>query len=300
MTMLPAATTHHNLSKQDHQLQEQERYVGLFCGGGTVMSRLEVEVEGYCNSINKNIYRESELLLGSDMGEEDQSGSNKSTGVDGCGSIGNNNHHQLIHNNQQGDQEKDERWLQLSIGRQRREGEEFGGSSSFVELNLLPHSNSEPCRPLLPPSALPPQFGGCITPLLNFSYPQPPPPQHNQLFQQLQYPHTVSAFAPNHQSFSNWAFPPTIPFTMPCSSSSSSSSSFPLTSHHLAASYFPRPFHFPTTPAFHDDSAAGPSSDFRVVEPPRRPHSGIWFMLQASPNQYACFLPVLSFCITDK
>ncbi|EPS66006.1 hypothetical protein M569_08772, partial [Genlisea aurea] len=25
--------------------------------------------------------------------------------------------------------------------------------------------------------------------------------------------------------------------------------------------------------------------DFRVVQPPRRPHSGIWFMLLASENQ---------------
>ncbi|XP_010556098.1 PREDICTED: uncharacterized protein LOC104825469 [Tarenaya hassleriana] len=29
----------------------------------------------------------------------------------------------------------------------------------------------------------------------------------------------------------------------------------------------------------------GPSSSFRAVDPPRRPHSGIWFVLQASENQ---------------
>ncbi|XP_013609827.1 PREDICTED: ankyrin repeat and ELMO domain-containing protein D isoform X2 [Brassica oleracea var. oleracea] len=33
------------------------------------------------------------------------------------------------------------------------------------------------------------------------------------------------------------------------------------------------------------DVVAGPSSSFRVIDPPRRPHSGIWFLLQASQNQ---------------
>ncbi|XP_028753564.1 pollen-specific leucine-rich repeat extensin-like protein 4 isoform X2 [Neltuma alba] len=268
MTMLPA--THHDLSKQD---QQQQTYGG-FGGGATGMSRLEVEGYYY----NQNICRESELL-GSDMGEDDQSRSN-SASVGGCG--GSKGNHQI---NQQ-EQEKDGGWLQLSIGCQR-EADELGGSSSPVELDLLPHSNSGPCRPLLPPPA-PPQLGGPVAPLLNFSYPQqppphpsppppPPPPPSNLLFQQLQYPHSASGFAPHH-SHSNWALAPTIPFTMP----SSSSSSFPLSSHHLAVSYFPRPFHFP--PGFHDDASAGPSSDVRVVDPPRRPHSGIWFMLQASPN----------------
>ncbi|CAN6992559.1 unnamed protein product [Brassica oleracea var. botrytis] len=33
------------------------------------------------------------------------------------------------------------------------------------------------------------------------------------------------------------------------------------------------------------DVVAGPSSSFRVIDPPRRPHSGIWFLLQASQKQ---------------
>ncbi|XP_054807497.1 protein LAX PANICLE 2 isoform X2 [Prosopis cineraria] len=264
MTMLPAAT-HHDLSKQD---QQQQSYGGF----------RRLEVEGYY--YNQNICRESELL-GSDMGEDDQSRSNSASAG---GSKGNNN--QI---NQQEQETRDEGWLQLSIGRQR-EGEELGGSSSPVVLDLLPHSNSQPCRPPLLLPLPPPQLGGSVAPLLNFSHPQllpvqpppssppPPPPPSNLLFQQFQYPHSASAFAP-HLSHSNWAFAPASPFTLP---SSSSSSSFPLSSHHLAASYFPRPFHFP--PGF-DDASAGPSSDVRVVDPPRRPHSGIWFMLQASPNQ---------------
>ncbi|CAN7037685.1 unnamed protein product, partial [Brassica rapa subsp. trilocularis] len=35
----------------------------------------------------------------------------------------------------------------------------------------------------------------------------------------------------------------------------------------------------------YQDVVAGPSSSFRVIDPPRRPHSGIWFLLQASQNQ---------------
>lgn len=56
-------------------------------------------------------------------------------------------------------------------------------------------------------------------------------------------------------------------------SPSPSSSSFP-----FGSSYFGRPFPV-------QDVAGPPSSDFRVVDPPRRPHSGIWFLLQAKQNQ---------------
>ncbi|XP_002890758.2 uncharacterized protein LOC9326820 [Arabidopsis lyrata subsp. lyrata] len=34
-----------------------------------------------------------------------------------------------------------------------------------------------------------------------------------------------------------------------------------------------------------DEGGAGPSSEFRVLDPPRRPHSGLWFLLQASQFQ---------------
>ncbi|KAK8657316.1 hypothetical protein V6N13_035562 [Hibiscus sabdariffa] len=50
--------------------------------------------------------------------------------------------------------------------------------------------------------------------------------------------------------------------------------------HHGAlAPYFGRPFLVQST------DVAGPSSEVRIIDPPRRPHSGIWFMLQASRNQ---------------
>ncbi|CAH8301089.1 unnamed protein product [Eruca vesicaria subsp. sativa] len=34
-----------------------------------------------------------------------------------------------------------------------------------------------------------------------------------------------------------------------------------------------------------EDGGAGPSSEFRVLDPPKRPHSGLWFLLQASQFQ---------------
>ncbi|XP_061364822.1 uncharacterized protein LOC133308228 [Gastrolobium bilobum] len=64
----------------------------------------------------------------------------------------------------------------------------------------------------------------------------------------------------HHQEIMNWAF---------------------------GSSYFPPPFHFPSSGFDHQFDVAGPSSHVtvRVVDPPPRPHSGIWFMLQASQNQ---------------
>ncbi|CAN7077666.1 unnamed protein product [Brassica oleracea var. botrytis] len=34
-----------------------------------------------------------------------------------------------------------------------------------------------------------------------------------------------------------------------------------------------------------EEGGAGPSSEFRVLDPPKRPHSGLWFLLQASQYQ---------------
>ncbi|KAL1550495.1 hypothetical protein AAHA92_18450 [Salvia divinorum] len=82
-----------------------------------------------------------------------------------------------------------------------------------------------------------------------------------------------AGFSPSfisHQHEINWAFRP-IPITSPSPS----------------PSYFVRP-------AFQLYDVAAPP-DFRVVQPPRRPHSGVWFMLQASHNQERePFLPQIS------
>ncbi|KAH1238628.1 Protein LAX PANICLE 2 [Glycine soja] len=121
-------------------------------------------------------------------------------------------------------------------------------------------------------------------------------------------PITSSTFG--HHEMMNRAFGPLLPHSMPIMPSSSSFTPLPIPSSssssqtcysslrpHPLGSYFPTvPFHhFPSSTSSsgfdqYDVAAAGagPSSDnvtVRVVDPPRRPHSGIWFMLLVSPNQ---------------
>lgn len=281
MTMLPAHNR--NLSKQDQQQQQYKCGTGEEGGYGgynnrhrysSVMSEVEVEVEGY-----KNYWRESwlgsewDMIEGKQMGDQDESRTTNSLSVslnEGGGSTSK--------------QDRDEGWLQLGIAgcdtqrptspskHHEEEGqEELGGSTPpshrLVELELLP---PPPPQQHHPP---PPHLQGSGRPLLTY-----PPPPSNLVFQPPTFAHH------HHQQYSTWAFPPPMPMAMGMPSSSSSCASLRTTA---LPSYFASPFHFP---AAFDDAGAGPSSsDVRVVHPPRRPHSGIWFMLQASPNQYVSF-----------
>ncbi|EXB81223.1 hypothetical protein L484_013164 [Morus notabilis] len=102
----------------------------------------------------------------------------------------------------------------------------------------------------------------------------------------------------DHQALNNWAFRPLIPqqyqqqqYAYASSSSSSSSSSSTSSSLLMpqlgstTTSYLARQFQLQPPVVDAAPASAGPTVDFRVVNPPRRPHSGIWFMLQASQNQ---------------
>ncbi|GFY88091.1 RING finger protein [Actinidia rufa] len=141
--------------------------------------------------------------------------------------------------------------------------------TGFIELDLLPTSNSHQVRslPIPPvfsvPEVRPPRLFSNITSTTNYS---------SSLL--LQHPGTSSMF-PQHQDM-NWAFMPVPRNRMVASTSSSSSYSFM-----PPGSYFTRPFHLHGAGV----DVAGPSLDFRIIDPPRRPHSGIWFLLQASQNQ---------------
>ncbi|KAH6837832.1 RING finger protein [Perilla frutescens var. hirtella] len=112
-----------------------------------------------------------------------------------------------------------------------------------------------------------------IRPLPEFRPPRPPVSNFGASFF-LQNP--IS----NHEI--NWAFRP-IPISIAAVAVPSSSSS--------SASYFPQPFQLYAGA----EMAPPPGTAARVIQPPRRPHSGLWFMLQASQTQEnEPFLPQIS------
>lgn len=179
-------------------------------------------------------------------------------------------------------EDRDEEWLQLSIGGQMTSQERkqhhrhhqldpMSGRGGMAELTLLPsRSLSHQGRPL----------GSIIHQLPDF---RPPPPRpitnitnsfSTALFLQQHPPGATSNFP--HLQDINWGFRH-IPQNITSASSSVSSSFIP------QASYFSTPFqlHAPGV------DVAGPSSDFRVVNAnaSHRPHIGVWFLLQASQNQ---------------
>lgn len=234
----------------------ENTYKHLFCGGFSegfgVMSS---QVQGYDSC--------SEACLGSDrlvgpLMAEDQS---RTGSINEAGS-----------SSKDVQQEKDEGWLQLSIGGYTgRENKKDRADQSSridghlpVELELLPSSSgsTSKIRPLAAPMLNVSEFA-TPRPVMNFSTAT----DHGTLFF-LQQPGTSSTF-PYHQEI-NWAYRP-IPINI---TSPSTSLMAP------GGSYFPRPFQ--VHPGI---DIPGPNLDFRVIQPPRRPHSGIWFILQASQNQ---------------
>ncbi|KAL7241337.1 hypothetical protein ACSBR2_006874 [Camellia fascicularis] len=158
--------------------------------------------------------------------------------------------------------DRDEGWLQLGIGgggSHENKLDQVDPTTSrvgLIELDLLPSGSSQQVR------SSPPEFR--VPSATNYG---------TSLF--LQHPGTSSAFS-HHQKV-NWGFRPISQNMMVASSSSpfaSTSSLMP------PESYFARPFQLHS-----GVDVAGPSLGFRIIDPPRRPHSGIWFMLQASQNQ---------------
>ncbi|XP_017192394.2 protein LAX PANICLE 2 isoform X1 [Malus domestica] len=308
MTMVPPAAHHQNIPNQ----QQQHNLYGGYGGCGSnytaeisnfgLMNTSQVVEEGYeynnyCNNIvieSDHHHHHQQQLAGIDSMAEDESRTNS---VNEAGS------------SSKDAPEDNKTWLQLTIG---------GGSNNHPPattehptLRSL-RSSTTPSRPglveldldLLPPGH---DQGGFSSLRQVRSMPHMPPifhvSQHENIFRAspsnpsfrppfnssnatalyFQQPgpgmsSSSSGLFP-HQDV-NWAFRPAIPHNnigMMASTSSSSASSF----IQLGSSYFARPFHHP----LHEFNVAGPSLDFRVVDPPRRPQSGIWFTLQASQNQ---------------
>ncbi|XP_065853801.1 protein LAX PANICLE 2-like isoform X2 [Euphorbia lathyris] len=200
--------------------------------------------------------------------------------------------------------EEDEGWLRLSIGGNTNSNtpaatrlnihedptvvDRRTAGGGLVELDLLPNTSSSstpvfhvPPRPVMAPGAAP-----GITSLffqqqqqlqqaeaINWGFRPMPMP----MTMQMQYsPHTTAAAA-----------------TMAAASSSSPNSQTSSSPYLPLGAYFARPFHL----GIDTGGVAGPSSssDFRLIDPPRRAFSGIWFTLLASQNQaQEPFLPQIS------
>lgn len=254
MTMVPAE----NLSKQQHLHQEE-------CFG-LLMSRIELQGhEFYCTSSN--------CLLGSDnLGAmaEDESRSNS------LSEAGSSSKAECERSDVEGS------WLQLGIGNSKNINPPIATADEqrrLVELDLLPAATQLAIRSssAAPMFHVPADQIPILTPIPH-PHPLPPParPFPNFTPSSLYFPSASPPHHHRHHQEVNWAF------NIGTASTSSSSSS--LMPQIGGSSYFARQFHQLQSPM--DVSAVGPPSlDFRVVNPPRRPHSGIWFMLQASQNQ---------------
>ncbi|OAY42518.1 uncharacterized protein LOC110621972 isoform X1 [Manihot esculenta] len=272
MTMVPAQT----LSKQKQQQQQQNHpFYGGYggCGGGGysdssfgLMSRLE---EGYDYCI-------SEACLGSDLVPsnppmaEDESRTNSL------------NEPALSNSKDNIQQQRDEGWLQLSIGghttsheSKHHQVDPTTTRVGLMELDLLPGSStSQQGRPFSAPIFHVPadEFRASTRPLMSIaggssSY------TTTSLF--FQHQPGTSTYPPYRHQEINWAFRPMAQnIATMASSQSSSSPLMPM------GSYLSRPFQVHS-----GIDVAGPSSDFRIIDPPRSPHSGIWFTLQASQIQ---------------
>ncbi|XP_006361924.2 uncharacterized protein [Solanum tuberosum] len=257
-----------------------------------LMTRLDAE-----DDEEYYVQRDNSYVLGSDLAvmaeDESRTGSINETG---SSSKDNNNDNTDNKNHKEEEDEEEKGWLQLSIGghtymptsnKPEENSRRSTGGSGLVELDLLPTVSSQQGKPTVH--------------MNEFRAPPPPPPRRYQqqflttstaittsssLFLQ-QYPgmgvgssSTTMFPQQQQQEIINWGFRPmTTPIQQNMNLSLVSSGSH----------FGPGPF-----PVL--GGVPGPSSiDFRVVHPPRRPHSGLWFSLQPSSNQTKePFLPQIS------
>ncbi|KAL5760288.1 hypothetical protein ACOSP7_018803 [Xanthoceras sorbifolium] len=294
MTMVPAE----NLSKQQQQ-QYHHHHRLLYSDYGGYGGGLMNRIQGYD-------YSGSEACLGSDLvvvvnNNNSNNNNNKSMAEDESRTNSLNEAASSSKDNQEDHQhhhQRDEPWLQLSIGTHTtshdmiKHGDHHqvdptaaaaaARRGGLIELDLLPGGGSSQqakVSSIASTNFHGPEFRPPPRPLMNIA-------GATGYSTSLFFQQGSSSTFPHHQEI-NWAFRPVVPQNIALASSSSSSSS----SMMPFGSYFTRPFQAHASGI----DIAGPSSDFRVIDPPRRPHSGIWFMLLASQNQAKePFLPQIS------
>ncbi|CAH2072866.1 unnamed protein product [Thlaspi arvense] len=202
----------------------------------------------------------------------------------------NDNNNSSSNNNKNNDAQdhemRQEGWLRLSLGqeedikpdldhhRQQHQTDPPARRDSFLELNLFSGGSSREEEPGLPLSSL-------------FHHQHQP---GGMMINPLMFP-----TRPDQEMIGSWAAAAAAaaafrtPFVTQnlVQSSSSASLMMPFMGPYFGRSNFQQQQLLGNNNNNNNspDVVAGPSSSFRVIDPPRRPHSGIWFLLQASQNQ---------------
>ncbi|CAN4091774.1 unnamed protein product [Withania somnifera] len=239
--------------------------------------------------------RDNSCLLGSDLAlievmAEDES---RTGSINETGSSCKDN----IHDTNNKKEEEEKGWLQLNIGghmymptnnKPKGNSGRSSGKGGFMELDLLPTISSEQGKSILASDSPTVQY------IHEF---RAPPPRREQfmtptttatstipsLFLQ-QYPgvagtSSTTMFPQHHQQeIINWGSRP-----MPVPIQQNMNLSLVSAGSHFG----PGPFPVLGCPR-------QSSIDFKVVHPPRRPHSGLWFSLQPSSNQGQQLQPFLT------
>ncbi|KAI3763443.1 hypothetical protein L2E82_13298 [Cichorium intybus] len=280
MTMFP-------VHRQNLRKKNSFGCYGGACGGGR--SYLEGEYDCFIS-----------LGGASDLMAEDESKTEISINNEEAAGSSSKDIHEEIN------KEDDGGWLQLSLGgghvqstsHYHRPDHQFSLGPRLVELDLLPggsgsssgggggggetSSQQMMMRPLTL-TAPPPQHLSFQVSDFRGSLPITAPAP--TFFLQ---PHRGSAIDSvpvtfTHQQYDN-NFLPFRPYPLTLNPHLSSTPSFSgsLEQPPGSGSYHGRPLHFHSGL---DVTGPPPRMDLRVVDPPRRPHSGVWFILQASQNQ---------------
>lgn len=174
-------------------------------------------------------------------------------------------------------EDKDKSWLRLGVGPedaqdntasykiQRCCSKNGSGREKSLELSLFSSSSSTAA-------------GGAVSSSIDHQPPQLPYP-HDQLLTMrgpsLVYNHQL--IRPQTLLNRGFSFPSSKPWMIPQYTAPFRSSSLcdrDVTNNNTVIKS-----------CYVEEGGAGPSSDFRVLDPPRRPHSGLWFLLQASQFQ---------------
>ncbi|KAH0907431.1 hypothetical protein HID58_039258 [Brassica napus] len=210
--------------------------------------------------------------------EEPRSTTSRLSSKDDHDNNNNNNNNDNNTKNEAEDHEmRQEGWLRLSTGHEddvkpdldnKHQTNQTAGRDSFLELNLYSGGSNREER--------------VDVPLMSSIFHHQHEPG-GMMINPLMFP-----TRPDQETIGSWAAAafrtPFVPQNLVQPSSSSTSLMMPFIGPYFGRSNFQHQL-IGNNNNNNPDVVAGPSSSFRVIDPPRRSHSGIWFLLQASQNQ---------------